>query len=166
MRASSSSSSSFARGRATPPRRPHENEGAEGEERRVRVDYGVLRDAVSRARPGDVHGVHRALAAAWSGGRRGAHAARLRSLLPPRLRAGDALERAAKVREAAVPQLPRHARHRTLRQAFGATSSASQEAYGEHERAHLRLRGEEERDVTTLTHPPPSVCGCRRRRNT
>lgn len=68
-----------------------------------------------------------------------------RPLLSPRLRAGDASERAATVREASMPQLPRYTGHRALWQAPGSAPSAAQKAHGQHEGTHLRLRGGERR---------------------
>ena len=102
---------------------------------------GVLRDAVEGGRPRAVHRVLRSSASARAGRRRRAQAQRLRPLLPPQLRPGDAPQRAAKIREAAVSHLPGHPRHRAFREDLRAATPAAEKAHGEHEAAHLRLRG-------------------------
>lgn len=102
-------------------------------------NHGVLRDALPRRRTGHVHALHRATATPRARRGRRPDAPRVRALLPPRLRAGDAPERAAQVRETEVSQLPRDAVHRALRKTPRAATTTAREAHAEHARAHQRL---------------------------
>ena len=116
---------------ATPPR---------GRGTRTR-HHGVLRDTVAGRRPGGVHRLPRPAPAPGPGQGLRAGPARVRPRLSSRLRARLSAVRAAQVREAEVPELPRVAAHGAVREAARAAAVAQDEEDEEHAAAHHRLGG-------------------------